>query len=407
MSFNQVYAHLTRKAAIPAKEQPSITSQLDYERKLNAALKAQLSPKAAVMTTPPPFLTREEKERPKMPGVQIKEIESEAFSPEVTMPGADQIAMLQSFRQEMQIASGQVVERSMAYADQLSKTIMDGVRQQMAGLNRPKVMVVEIDKQQHKLTKPATPHLARLLVNAKLGLNTLLIGPAGSGKTIAASQVAEALGLPFGHVCLTAGASETWLFGRQTPNGFVEAAFSRFYREGGVFLGDELDAADPNLLLAINTALANGELYNPISGDQIKRHDNFVFIGAANTVGKGADGVYTGRARLDGATLTRFVKIAVDYCEEIEKQVCPDRELRELLQEARTKLRSMKSQEILSTRCLAAAYAQKCAGVEMNEILASLTMGWPDDLAKQVGLVVVEAAKPSQGGKKRVTQEVF
>lgn len=324
----------------------------------------------------------------------------------------DSAAIMQEFNSSLQVATGEAVERAFTYAEKLSKTVIENVRLEIAGINRPKVMVVEIEKVQHKLKKPATPYLARLLVNAKLGLNTMLVGPAGSGKTIAAGQVAEALGLTFGHVCLTAGASETWLFGRQTPNGFIEAAFSELFRQGGVFLADEMDAADPNLLLAINTALANGELYNPISGQHAKRHENFVFIGACNTFGKGADGVYTGRSRLDGATLTRFVKIHVDYSEEIEEQVCPNKPLRQLFQKARKKLKEMKSQEIVSTRCIAQAYQQHAAGVSLGEILTSFTLGWPEELVSQAGLNVAaleeEAPKKAKGTKKGVeVEEIF
>lgn len=367
----------------------SLASQLEYEKKLNDALRAQLSPKAvpACGMTPPPFTKGEEKMGSS--GVTIRELEAE---PGETISAGLQASIntaqvMAQFNQEVQVATGQAVDRAFTYADKLSRDLMEQVKLQLAGINRPRVMVVEIDKVRNNLKNPATAYLSRLLINAKLGLNTLLVGPAGCGKTIAAGQVAEALGKTFGHVCLTAGASETWLFGRQTPNGFVEAPFSRLFREGGVFLLDELDAADPNLLLSVNTALANGHLFNPISGLEFSKHPEFVCIAAANTVGKGSDGVYTGRARLDGASLTRFVKIKVDYCEEIEARVCPDDSLRSQLQAARKKLREMKSQEIISTRCISNAYAQKMSGVSLAEILDSLTLGWPEELPAQVGLV--------------------
>lgn len=164
-----------------------------------------------------------------------------------------------------------------------------------------------------EISSEPVKHIDELVLYSKLGMNILLVGPAGCGKSTSAKQLSEILGLQFGATCLTAGASETWLFGRQTPNGFVEGAFSKLYREGGVFLADEIDAADPNLLLSINTALANGILFNPISGKSFERHKDFIFLGAANTFGLGADDKYTGRMRLDAATLDRFIIIDVDY----------------------------------------------------------------------------------------------
>ena len=103
--------------------------------------------------------------------------------------------------------------------------------------------------------------------------NLLMVGPAGSGKTTLAKDVAEALGLDFGFISLSAGVTETHLFGRMLPQadgtwGYVESVFVRIYRNGGVFLLDELDAADANVMVSINAALANGVLCNPVTGEE-------------------------------------------------------------------------------------------------------------------------------------------
>lgn len=230
-----------------------------------------------------------------------------------------------------------------------------------------------------KLKNKMVPYLDRLIINANLGLNSLLVGPAGCGKTTGARQLAESLNLQFGSVCLTAGASETWLFGRQTPNGFTEGSFSKIYREGGVFLADEMDAADANLLLSINTALANGIMFNPISGETIERHKDFVFIGAANTFGKGADHVYTGRSRLDGATLDRFIVIEVDYDQDYEKQICPDKNIFAFLTKTRQYLRENEYEEFLSTRWFDYVFKMWNSGVSFSEIRKSMKSNWCDE----------------------------
>lgn len=335
--------------------------------------------------------------------IAIREIETPNGE---SLPGFDKLAqhaeLMSDFQTHMQVATGEAVERAFVYAEKLSKDVLIRVKEELAGYARPKqqIMVVEMDKVQRKLSFPATEYLPRLLINAQIGENTMLVGPAGCGKTTAATQVAEALGLAFGHICLTAGASEAWLFGRQTPNGFIEAKFSELYRTGGVFLLDEMDAADPNLLMAINTALDNGHMANPINGELIKKHEKFVCIAAANTVGKGSDGTYTARNRLDAATLNRFTLLAVDYSDSIEESVCPDKELRERLQNARVKLKEMKSQEMITTRDLRRAYQFQKAGVGMFDIMASLTLGWPQEIVKQIGL---DEKTPKGKGKGKVS----
>lgn len=257
------------------------------------------------------------------------------------------------------------------------------------------------DNTEVKLSNRASKALPRLIINAKLGLYSLMVGPAGCGKTTAAYQVAEALSLQFGSVCLTAGASETWLFGRQTPTGFVEGTFSKIYREGGVFLADEMDAADANLLLSINTALSHSTMLNPMNGEAIKKHKDFVFIGAANTNGKGSTHLYTGRSRLDAATLDRMVVIKVDYDHILEKELCPDEEWYQALQNTREGLLREGHDEFVSTRAFASGYKQLEAGVLKTEILDSLVATWGDaarDIAvKSFKKVTNENKKKSYG----------
>lgn len=241
---------------------------------------------------------------------------------------------------------------------------------------RAKVMAVQINQEELKRLKtPAVPYLGRMIINAKSNLNTMLVGPAGSGKTFACHQLAESLGLRFSHLNLTAGASETWLFGRHTPNGFIEADFSVFYGGGGVFLLDEIDAASSNLLMGLNTSLENGHLYNPMSGKLITRHKDFVCVSAANTVGKGANSQYTGRETLDAATLSRFIQIPVGYNKDIEESVCPNKKIRDLFNQIRVGLKKSNT-DFISTRDFKQTYIQFMAGISMVEIMESISLKW-------------------------------
>ena len=154
----------------------------------------------------------------------------------------------------------------------------------------------------------------RIFELAKIGQNILMVGPSGSGKTFLSSVLAEKLGRQFAAQSCSAGMSESMLGGWLLPVkdagtfAYVPSAFVRLYEEGGVFLFDEIDAADENTLIFINAALANGVFYlaQRFDNPEVKRHPDFVAVGAANTFGLGEDNVYTGRTQLDGATLDRF-----------------------------------------------------------------------------------------------------
>jgi hypothetical protein len=150
----------------------------------------------------------------------------------------------------------------------------------------------------------------------------LLVGPTASGKTHAAEQAADALGLPF------------YLHGAMSMShellGFVDAAgnyhrtpFRDAFENGGVVLLDELDSWDASVTLALNAALANGVASFP--DGMIRRHKDCIVIGAANTWGTGATAEYVGRTRLDAAFLSRFpVKITWERDATIEKAIAQD-----------------------------------------------------------------------------------
>lgn len=229
------------------------------------------------------------------------------------------------------------------------------------------------------------PILEDIINLMKAGSNVLLVGPAGCGKTMLAEQCAKVLDLTFGHLCFSAGVSEVWLYGRQTPKGFTEGEFSKMYREGGVFLGDELDAADANLLLSINTALANGVMYNPISGERILKHKDFHFLGAANTFGKGQSSAYSGRNRLDAATLDRFVAILMDYIPSIEDMICPVQDVINNVRELRAIIKKANSPEVISYRAFDKAYKMHCLGYTIKEIRKMLTVSWNEEMKKLIG----------------------
>jgi cobaltochelatase CobS len=202
---------------------------------------------------------------------------------------------------------------------------------------------------------------------AKARENILLVGPAGSGKTTLAGQVAKALDLPFAHISLSGGVSETNLTGTLLPIkaggqfAYVSVAFVDLYENGGVFLLDDLGGASADTMLCINSALANGSMRveHKIESPEIKRHKDFVCIGATNVTHASAS--YTGQEAIDLSVLDRFVTgtVTMDYSEMLEEKLIDDdvllwgRKIRQKIADKKIEGR------IMSTRALVGFTKQK------------------------------------------------
>jgi len=151
-------------------------------------------------------------------------------------------------------------------------------------------------------------------------MNAYLYGPAGSGKTTMGVQVSEALDLDF--YSMGAVLTPYELVGNLDAHGKYSAtAFYHAYKNGGVFLQDEIDACSPRALLCINQALANDRYTFP-NAETVKRHKDFIYIAGANTIGSGATLEYIGRGQLDKATIDRFFQIEIEYNESVERNIC-------------------------------------------------------------------------------------
>ena len=66
----------------------------------------------------------------------------------------------------------------------------------------------------------------------------------------------------------------------------------------------------------------------------IDMHPDFKVVCAGNTFGSGSTLQYTGRNKLDAATLDRFMIIEWDYDKELEKNLIKDKNLLEFLLDA-------------------------------------------------------------------------
>lgn len=154
--------------------------------------------------------------------------------------------------------------------------------------------------------------------------NVLMVGSAGTGKSHAVEQCADALALSFYSMSLSPQTTKSDIFGYGDVNGnFVETPFYKAFSGGGIMLFDEIDAGNAGVLVAINSALSNGFTSFPIIGN-VQRHPDFIIVGTANTYGFGADRTYVGRNQLDGATLDRFTIIDWKIDEQLEEKLAGD-----------------------------------------------------------------------------------
>ena len=144
--------------------------------------------------------------------------------------------------------------------------------------------------------------------------NVFLTGPAGTGKTDLARQIAARTGRPFTLISCHSGTEAVELVGMQVPakgggttwrDGQLTAAIRQ---PGMVVCIDEPDVARPGALMIFQNVLAARRLYIAETGESIPVADGVCFVGAANTngTGGGARHGYTDTNRLNRAFLDRF-----------------------------------------------------------------------------------------------------
>lgn len=210
----------------------------------------------------------------------------------------------------------------------------------------------------------------QVFLSIKAGCNVWLVGPAGTGKSTVVEKVAEVTGKDFYAQSVSSQTGAHEFFGFRNAKGeYVPTNFRKAFENGGVFLLDEVDNGNPNVLAALNAALANGVC--AFADGMVQKHEDFILVAAGNTYGNGATKKYVGRNKIDAATLDRFVFINFELDEKFEVSLATNKEWCKKVQAFRAKAAEKKLNTIISPR----------ATINGAKLLAQ---GLPEDMVIQM-----------------------
>lgn len=200
------------------------------------------------------------------------------------------------------------------------------------------------------------------------GIPVYLGGPAGAGKNYTVEQIAKELGWDF--YFANSVQDEFKLTGYKDANSNYNE--TEFYQacvneKDCIFFLDEIDASTPEVLVLLNAAIANGYFNFPVGRVEF---DHVHFVAAGNTMGNGADDMYTGRMSLDGATLDRFVMIEFDYDERVEMNLAKgNRELVDFMHAMRETCNNLGIRATFSYRAIISVTKLEGAGMDIATII--------------------------------------
>jgi nitric oxide reductase NorQ protein/cobaltochelatase CobS len=155
----------------------------------------------------------------------------------------------------------------------------------------------------------------------ELGMNVVLKGPPGVGKSYLARYICAQTNRPLYRVTLSETTYREDLLGHlhlvsseagETVTEWVDGPLTRAVREGAVVLLDEINAADANTVAALNAVMeqrATRSLTIPQTGEQLTPHEEFRVIATANPG-------YQGTYELNDAFEDRFRHVKLDYLPE-------------------------------------------------------------------------------------------
>lgn len=248
-----------------------------------------------------------------------------------------------------------------------TKKITDKIKVELekGNVELPKVELPEVKLPE---VKPGEVHHEKYeIIKTCLECNVpvYLAGPAGSGKNHTVEQIAKELGWNF---YFSNSVQQEYKL-----TGFIDAGGcfhdTEFYKactdeKECIFFLDEMDASIPEVLVLLNAAIANGYFEFPNGRVDF---DHVHFVAAGNTVGSGADDMYTGRMVLDQATLDRFAIIDFDYSLNIEMHITKNNtDLVNFIHQLRKEAKDKGIRATFSYRCMTMITKLENAGMDLQ-----------------------------------------
>ena len=251
-------------------------------------------------------------EKKEEPVVQPKQ-EVVPEKPEFAMAVLEKVIMQTIAQTQVDKISEQITQGAKAMLE-------DFIKKEYGTLERKVVTVVDgkkLELGEGEILHEQFDTICKLVANNE---PVFLTGQAGTGKNVLCQQVAKALGLDF--YFTNAVTQEYKITGFTDAMGvFHETQFYKAFKNGGLFMLDEMDASIPEVLIILNAAIANRYFDFPAPIGYVEAHPNFRVVAAGNTFGLGANYDYVGRNQLDMASLDRFAMVRVDYSKAIELKV--------------------------------------------------------------------------------------
>lgn len=161
--------------------------------------------------------------------------------------------------------------------------------------------------------------LRRFLGTLRMNKNLWIWGPAGSGKTELAIQVALRCHRSYTLISFSEETSlrdlvGTWSLKSGETFWKDGALASAVKTPGTIIILDELNMAPAGVAASLNALLQQGEIRVSDTGDTLKVAKGVVFIATANTAGSVDEtGLYAGSQIQNAATRSRFAGLKVDY----------------------------------------------------------------------------------------------
>ncbi len=213
-----------------------------------------------------------------------------------------------------------------------------------------------------------------------------LYGPAGTGKTYLAEQIAKAFGLPFYRNGKTEDIYNSYSGVMMPGSGFAATPLYNAATLGGLYFQDEADLSLPTATDWLQTAIdERAAMFNDGTGERKKFHKDFICLAAGNTPGLGPSDQYQYANALSPAFRARFRFVYVGYDLSVdEKAAQGDTELLDFMLACRAAVNACKINMPVSPREIKAIKELKEVFADDKIIEIALTKFLPSSQLRMV-----------------------